>query len=922
MPRFSLLKSKFFTPRQAVLAQWSLLEVLRDIPANQLGRAQPAEPDSQPRSRRWSGISKAWKVLEELTVISFIGIPERLHALGERMQDLYHFSHDTTHLEQAIRLLQLAAGLLGKEREGTDLSLSDCLNDLGGLFAEMYFATRALGDLDEAIRLGREAIELSADDEDQYLAEFRHDAAGHLLHRYHRTQSSTDLNQAEEQARTAIALTSDDKGLDMADRLITLGAILIDRFAEHDDGADLEQGIQYLQNSIDYSGDDNMMRAKGLFQLSRLYQVKYEYGGEHIADLEQAIQITKQVLETVPKSIATGGLGHWASTLSSLADLLYDRYKLNGCTDGLEEIARQMESAMHMPERSIMDRVVSGMKAVGVYMQFADWPRAQETSEATMDLFSKLTPRSLENADMQEVLSAFRGFVSNAAAIALQTDQGPLAALRLLEQGRGVIGASVLGVQTDLAKLQERHPKLATKFKRLQDQIEASSGDGSTVHTRADFKKPRGLPPHTRHHIAASLEGLISKIRQEQDFERFMLIPTVEEMQAAAEDGPIVLINATDFRSDAIIIERHQVRSLPLPRLNVKEINDLLENFAKWSAFLAWLWDSVSFPVLEALGFYDAPSDPETLPRMWWIPTGALGFIPFHAAGHHLNRPTDAVLDKVVSSYSPSVRAIIDNRRRRGHTPSAQDEVVLLAMKDTLGFNPLPYITREVEEVKNTCRELGLKIVEPPPRRSRVMESLQRCTIFHFAGHSNADILDPLQSYLVLEDWSTRRFTVDDLLRLKFGENPPFLAYLSACGTAQVYDETYHDEGMHLANAFQLAGFRHVIGSLWEVRDMACADMARITYESIRADNATDQSVSRGLHKATRMLRDDWARDIILTGEERSRTGVSSPLNMSFGRRNDDDRDGTYPSRASLEKSGFRQPLPLEAVAASTPSRM
>jgi len=39
------------------------------------------------------------------------------------------------------------------------------------------------------------------------------------------------------------------------------------------------------------------------------------------------------------------------------------------------------------------------------------------------------------------------------------------------------------------------------------------------------------------------------------------------------------------------------------------------------------------------------------------------------------------------------------------------------------------------------------------------------------------------------------------------------------CGTGEVKNDSLIDEGLHLISACQLAGFRHVIGTLWVVRD-------------------------------------------------------------------------------------------------------
>ncbi|KAH8722555.1 hypothetical protein GQ44DRAFT_353570 [Phaeosphaeriaceae sp. PMI808] len=71
-------------------------------------------------------------------------------------------------------------------------------------------------------------------------------------------------------------------------------------------------------------------------------------------------------------------------------------------------------------------------------------------------------------------------------------------------------------------------------------------------------------------------------------------------------------------------------------------------------------------------------------------------------------------------------------------------------------------------------------------------------------------------------------------------------------------DEKLLDESIHLINACQLAGFRHVVGTLWEVNNESCVDMARLTYEAMKDGGMTDSSVCLGLHRATRKLQDHW----------------------------------------------------------------
>jgi len=179
-------------------------------------------------------------------------------------------------------------------------------------------------------------------------------------------------------------------------------------------------------------------------------------------------------------------------------------------------------------------------------------------------------------------------------------------------------------------------------------------------------------------------------------------------------------------------------------------------------------------------------------------------------------------------------------------------------MQNTPQHTRLPFATEEVEMLQGLCKLMKFNPIEPGRRKQDVISHLPNCKIFHFAGHGHTDDIDPSQSYLLLEDWKSDRLTVATLLGLNLRKCSPFLAYLSACGTGEIKDERFVDESIHLISACQLAGFRHVIGTLWEVNDESCVDMAKITYEGMRDGGMIDESVCLGLHKATRELRDRW----------------------------------------------------------------
>ena len=88
------------------------------------------------------------------------------------------------------------------------------------------------------------------------------------------------------------------------------------------------------------------------------------------------------------------------------------------------------------------------------------------------------------------------------------------------------------------------------------------------------------------------------------------------------------------------------------------------------------------------------------------------------------------------------------------------------------------------------------------------------------------------------------------------------LAYLSACDTALTRDTTLADEAIHLTTAFQLAGFPHVIGTLWAILDATAVDIAGAFYTALRASAGTlDTSrAACALHDAVRTKRDQFPR--------------------------------------------------------------
>ncbi|KAF4483545.1 hypothetical protein FAGAP_11716 [Fusarium agapanthi] len=475
-----------------------------------------------------------------------------------------------------------------------------------------------------------------------------------------------------------------------------------------------------------------------------------------------------------------------------------------------------------------------------------------------MGLLPQLITSTHDTSDKQHAAGARAGMTCSAAAAALQADKPVFEALQVLELGRGVLAKYTEEMLLGPLQLGQLSAEQAEAYTHLRDELKGSKTPVISNLGRSFQSRVSGL--NKRYDLTKELEELIFEIRKLPGFEDLWTAPTEAEMFEAAKYGPIIVINVSRARCDALLIEKHQMQPLALPN-----ITNGLYQFARAGDFgsskvLEWMWDNITQPVLDALAYSRSPKE-GAWPHVWWIPTALLTLFPLHAAGYHRKELSETVLDRVVSSYSSSIRAIMRGRQKdlsSSFSGTAVPRALLVGMQHTPESGSLPYANKEIDIVQELCQSAGLETVQPRPRKEKVSGYLLDCKVFHFAGHGYTDEDDPSNSHLRLEDWKEDPFRVADLQQMNLHEHTPFLAYLSACGTGQMKRYNLVDESIHLISAYQLAGFRHVIGTLWKVSDQHCVDIARTTYKTMRDLGLSDEGVGWGLHRASRELRDKW----------------------------------------------------------------
>lgn len=573
--------------------------------------------------------------------------------------------------------------------------------------------------------------------------------------------------------------------------------------------------------------------------------------------------------------------------LSNLGLALQDLFGRTGELAALTEAREAFADVAASPTASIAVRITGGRGLGNAAMLAGESEAALAAFEAAVELVPQMAPRALSRPDREHGLGQLAGLASEVAAAAVAAGR-PERAVELLEQTRGLLLGEAIDARSDQTELHRAAPALADEFDDLRERAaaleDAAAGPlglpsepmAALTDTNIDVvREAQGRQAtqlgEQRRQLAKQWTTLVGQIRATSGLEQFLRPPPIGRLHQQASAGPLVLIYVSPWRADALIVTAdpaHPVQVVPLPDLTedaaYEQVNRLraaaddVTGCAQREvhAVLGWLWDTITGPVLHHLGI---TGEEGSRPRIWWCPVGILAYLPLHAAGHHTDTgatpAAQTVLDRAVSSYTVTLRALEHARARRETPRAAAGSAVIIAMPTTPEAPDLPGVAGEAQAL---ARLLGspVTLTGAAATHQAVVAALPFHRIAHFACHGLSDRADPAASRLLLADHDSAPLTVTALMRLHLADAD--LAYLSACSTTDT-SPALTDEAVHLTAAVHLAGYRQVIGTLWPIDDAAAriaTDVyTRLTNGGTRAARTGDSA--HALAEATRGLRDD-----------------------------------------------------------------
>ncbi|MFE1318038.1 CHAT domain-containing protein [Kitasatospora phosalacinea] len=572
---------------------------------------------------------------------------------------------------------------------------------------------------------------------------------------------------------------------------------------------------------------------------------------------------------------ATEALRHAREALAATADGSNDRASAElvcgavlhhlartGLADPAEAVPEALallRSARGNPTADAGNRLVSARESAGLLLLTGRPDAALDAVEHAVDLLPHTAPRDAARGGRERGLELHGGLAAQTVAVAVAARR-PDRAFDLLERARGVLLAEELDGRRQRREGEGGEaggagegPGGLRPDGGSADGGETGDGAGVGVGVGAGVGVGEGgVAAARRAVVAAARRAVVAAERRQRWSARVRRAVGVGAGAPVRGDGPVT-VTAGPGGGHALIVRPDGVRAVELPLLREGEAAERARRLLAeperddLSDTLAWLWAAAAEPVLRAL-------DPQPGARVWWCPTGPLAALPLHAAG----AGADGVMDRVVSSYTPTARLLEHSRdAARKAELRGRGRALVVAVGEGDGA-PLPHVRAEAAEVAALLPGAEVLLGERAGRAA-VVAALRTGEVAHFACHAYSDPAVPMASGILLPRVDGQGpLTLADLSGLDLPAAR--LAYLSACETGRTR-LGLADEAVHLAAGFQLAGFPQVIATLWTVSDRIAARIARETYRgAVQDGRLRSDAVPRALHGAVQRVRQRWPR--------------------------------------------------------------
>ncbi|KAF8839722.1 hypothetical protein BDN67DRAFT_1056352 [Paxillus ammoniavirescens] len=720
-------------------------------------------------------------------------------------------------------------------------------------------------DLEEAIQHHRDALVLRPPGHpDRGMS--LNNIANALLTRFEQGGDRKDLEEAIQHHRDALVLRPPghrDRGMS----LNNIANVLLTWCPQSGHATDPEEAIQLYRDALVLRPPGHLDRAGSLINLARALQARppghpdcamllnniasvlktqFEQPGGDRKDLEETLHLCH-----IAGAEKTLDHPFQVNILNTSADVHLCCYRAHSEEEYLHSAMGFFNAATALASGNLLLRLNSCMS----WIQHAESHHHSSALDAYARSLQLLDSHVSATASISARHQARMVFPANlavdAASCALRC--GDICrALELLEQGRTTLWTQMAQFHTPLSQLAPGDPHAETLVQRFQSlslMLNQQPADGSSTQNNSRLTAEAEAAQYR--HLVDEWNQVVSQIQTIEGFSHFLLPPSFSDLQEASSEGPIIVLIASKFSCDAVIVlhqqspihiclgttlktlsmltkqfwkeipefmyKQSEVVAQTLEELDLQSKSQISNGMAK---VLRCLWATVVSPVVIELEKVGVKKDS----RIWWCPSSVFTALPLHAAGPY--HPGERNLEHhYISSYTPSLSTLIKACKMRD-TPSSVSPhfAAIVQAQPAKHRTALYYPDKEANMIEKSVDSLLLPWL---PKFCRAIKSS----------------LEMLNGPLSLLD-----IIKTDLSKHEF-------VYLSACQTA-VGDIKTPDEMIHLAAGLQFGGVKSVIGTRWSVHDGVAFLLASEFYKEFCADGVMDCTRAAGaLHQALQSLR-------------------------------------------------------------------
>ena len=169
--------------------------------------------------------------------------------------------------------------------------------------------------------------------------------------------------------------------------------------------------------------------------------------------------------------------------------------------------------------------------------------------------------------------------VADAAAAAIHFGKFGLA-LEWLEQGRSIVWGQMLQLRTPLDVLRQHHPDEADELELVSRALDSASITSSLDHSSSSSdstSQSLEMVAQAHRRRAKEYDHILARIRNFPGFSDFLRPKKSISLCSAAICGPVIVVNASSIRCDALILLPHssQVSHVPLPALHISAVQGM-----------------------------------------------------------------------------------------------------------------------------------------------------------------------------------------------------------------------------------------------------------------------------------------------------------------------------------------------------------